>query len=94
MLPEVDVRKTIADYKALPEGAPYQLIDGELIMNAAPHWFHQKALSKLCRKMADFVDKHNLGEIEFSPVVGVLHGERCVSTRHRVYRERETPYYR
>ncbi len=68
MLPEVITQKTIADYEALPEGAPYQLIDGELIMNAAPHWFHQKALSKLYRKMSDFVEKHDLGEIEFSPV--------------------------
>jgi Uma2 family endonuclease len=68
MLPEVDVRKTIADYEALPEGAPYQLIDGDLIMNAAPHWFHQKALLKLSRKMADFVEKHDLGEVAFSPI--------------------------
>jgi len=31
----------IKDYKLLPEGAPYQLIEGELVMTPAPNPRHQ-----------------------------------------------------
>ncbi len=34
-------KKTVADYEALPEGSPYQLIEGELIMSPAPAPDHQ-----------------------------------------------------
>ena len=32
-------KATHADYQALPEGAPYQLIDGELIVAPSPRAF-------------------------------------------------------
>ncbi len=34
-------KKTVADYEALPEGSPYQLVEGELIMSPAPAPDHQ-----------------------------------------------------
>jgi hypothetical protein len=35
-------KKTYRDYKQLPEGTPYKLIDGELIMTPSPVFYHQK----------------------------------------------------
>jgi hypothetical protein len=32
---------TFADYERLPEGAPYQLIGGELLMTPSPIPYHQ-----------------------------------------------------
>jgi len=34
-------KKTVADYEALPEGSPYQLVEGELVMSPAPAPDHQ-----------------------------------------------------
>jgi len=40
-------KKTIKDYMELPEGTPYQLIEGELIMSPAPGYSHQNTLGNL-----------------------------------------------
>ncbi|MFT5128604.1 MAG: Uma2 family endonuclease [Rhodothermales bacterium] len=40
-------RLTIKDYSALPEGAPYELIDGELVLSPAPTTQHQQILMAL-----------------------------------------------
>ena len=34
-------KKTVVDYEALPEGSPYQLVEGGLIMSPAPAPDHQ-----------------------------------------------------
>ncbi|MGC4116343.1 MAG: Uma2 family endonuclease [Myxococcales bacterium] len=60
-------RYTLADYLQLPEGAPYQLIEGELVMTPAPTSTHQRAAFKLARLLADFVDQHDLGEVFVAP---------------------------
>ncbi len=43
---------TYADYALLPEGAPYQLIGGKLIMTPAPATYHQAVSMRLGVKMA------------------------------------------
>ena len=68
MLTETIEKKTVSDYEELPEGAPYQLINGELVMNPAPHFFHQQLVMRLANKFFMFVEKNSLGEIVASPV--------------------------
>ena len=41
------VGHTKADYDALPEGAPYQLVEGELVREASPVYRHQRAVGRL-----------------------------------------------
>ncbi|MEK7250775.1 MAG: Uma2 family endonuclease [Bacteroidota bacterium] len=69
MLTETIERKTVSDYEELPEGAPYQLINGELVMNPAPHFFHQRIIARLTTHLNLFVEKHNLGDVAVSPDV-------------------------
>ncbi len=66
-IPEKE-RYTYADYAALPEGAPYQLIDGELVMTASPNIQHQRIVRRLLRVMDAFVEENDLGEVFVSPV--------------------------
>ena len=47
MLDTLEKRATIEDYERLPEGAPYQLIAGELIMTPSPTPFHQSIIYQL-----------------------------------------------
>ena len=60
--------KTSADYAALDEGAPYQLIDGELVMTPAPTFFHQLAVWRLGTDLLTFVERNQLGVVVGSPV--------------------------
>lgn len=48
---------TYEDYRKLPEGAPYQLIGGMLIMTPAPSTYHQIISMKLGVKLAK-TDSH------------------------------------
>ncbi|MDN5345074.1 MAG: hypothetical protein PWQ18_1188, partial [Clostridia bacterium] len=59
---------TYTDYHQLPEGAPYQLIGGELIMTPAPTTRHQKISIKLATKMYAWVEAKNLGQVLYAPV--------------------------
>jgi Uma2 family endonuclease len=68
MLVEVDNKKTVNDYEKLPEGAPYQLINGELIMSPSPDYFHQKLVLNLALKLQYFIDNFNSGEIIIAPM--------------------------
>ena len=52
---------TYEDYAQLPEGAPYQLIDGELVMSPSPTPAHQRILRKLTRALDKFVEEHECG---------------------------------
>ena len=60
--------KTYADYERLPEGAPFQLIDGELVMSPAPSSFHQIILSELFNALFNFVRPQRLGLVLCSPL--------------------------
>ncbi len=62
----VKERKTVKDYEKLPEGSPYQLIDGEFVMSPAPSPFHQIVLSRLFIKFNEAISGKGL--VLFAPV--------------------------
>ncbi len=59
---------TYADYARLPEGAPYQLIGGQLIMTPPPIPYHQEVLRKLGFKILVFLEKKELGHLYYAPL--------------------------
>lgn len=60
---------TYEDYAKLPEGAPYQLIGGELIMTPSPIPYHQLVSKRLEYLFIEFAEKKNLlGEVFDSPI--------------------------
>jgi len=59
---------TYEDYSKLPEGAPYQLINGELIMSPSPSTYHQKIAINITVILNKYVEKNKLGALLFSPV--------------------------
>ncbi|SNZ16853.1 Uma2 family endonuclease [Hydrogenobacter hydrogenophilus] len=61
-------RYTIEDYEKLPEGSPYQLIEGELIMSPAPSPEHQEVSINLSYKLYDIVKKTKKGKVLYAPV--------------------------
>ncbi len=64
----VKEKQTIKDYKLLPEGAPYQLIEGELVMTPSPTTFHQIISGNLFGKMRDRVKEKGEGLVLFAPI--------------------------
>ena len=64
----VKEKHTIKDYKLLPEGAPYQLIEGELVMTPSPTTFHQIILGNLNEKIRAFVKEKGAGLVLFAPI--------------------------
>jgi Uma2 family endonuclease len=61
-------KSTVKDYLNLPEGAPYQLINEELIMSPSHVSLHQRILLKIVGCFGDFIEKDNLGEWFISPL--------------------------
>jgi len=59
---------TYDDYAQLPEGAPCELIAGDLVMAPFPSSRHQRILRCLAWKMQRHIDDHNSGEILFAPM--------------------------
>jgi len=59
---------TYADYALLPEGAPYQLIGGKLVMTPAPTTYHQIISMRLELKFANFVNEKGLGLVLYAPI--------------------------
>lgn len=74
MLVTEKAKLTYQDYAKLPENAPYQLIDGELVMSPAPSLYHQKISKRILIKLDLFTTKNNLGEVYDAPV-DILLGE-------------------
>ncbi len=68
MLLTKEKKHTIKDYKLLPEGSPYQLIEGELVMTPAPSPRHQIISANLFKRISEFVDKKGIGIVLYSPV--------------------------
>lgn len=59
---------TVADYRALGEGPPhYQLIEGELIMSAAPNRYHQIISRNLEFILMRYLADHPIGEMYHAP---------------------------
>lgn len=59
---------TYEDYRKLPEGAPYQLIGGELVLTPAPGTYHQIVSSKLEFQMMGFILERKLGIVLDAPI--------------------------
>lgn len=70
-------RLNVDYYKLLPEGAPYQLIEGELIMTPAPNPRHQIILGRLFRKLTEFAEKGSKGLTLLSPIDVYLDDENA-----------------
>lgn len=62
----IKTKATVQDYRKLPEGSPYQLIEGELVMIPAQKPIHQMVSGNLF----EILRKHlkNKGMVLFSPV--------------------------
>ena len=58
---------TREDYEQLPEGAPYQLIAGQLIMSPGPSTSHQRISVTLSRVISAFVVELGLGTVFHAP---------------------------
>ncbi|HET7790314.1 MAG TPA: Uma2 family endonuclease [Gemmatimonadales bacterium] len=60
---------TVDDVRQMPDdGNRYEIIAGELLVTPAPGVSHQTVLARLFRQLADYVERHRLGEIWFAPV--------------------------
>ena len=70
--PKPGTRFTVADYMATPEGARYQLLDGELILAAAPNTRHQRISIRILVALQRFVAADELGEVFYAPTDVVL----------------------
>jgi Uma2 family endonuclease len=68
MIPTTKKVFTYEDYEKLPEGAPYQLITGELIMIPAPTPYHQLISWKFEMQLSHFVVQNGLGIVLDAPI--------------------------
>jgi Uma2 family endonuclease len=68
MLDTLEKRATVEDYERLPEGAPYQLIAGELIMTPSPTPFHQSIVLNIASILSPFVIRNRLGKVFVAPL--------------------------
>lgn len=59
---------TYEDYEKLPEGAPYQLIGGELIMTPSPVPYHQMIKMKIEYELLKFIEGKDLGIVLDAPL--------------------------
>jgi Uma2 family endonuclease len=59
---------TYEDYAKLPEGAPYQLIGGELVMTPSPVPYHQIILRRIGFELVKFVEERKYGEVIYAPM--------------------------
>jgi Uma2 family endonuclease len=59
---------TYTDYEKLPEGAPYQLIGGNLVMTPSPVPSHQIVSRNIEFELLTFVRQRKLGEVLDAPI--------------------------
>ncbi len=71
-------KKTVKDYQQLPEGAPYQLINGQLIMSPSPNRIHQKLIGRIFSLILAHCDKLQIGEVYIAPSDVYLDDENVV----------------
>jgi len=54
--------------RSLPEdGKRYETVHGELLVIPSPSAWHQRIVLRLARALAEYVDKHRVGELFVSP---------------------------
>jgi Uma2 family endonuclease len=57
-----------ADLELLPDnGSRYEIIDGELFVTRAPHWEHQKVITRLIQSLGIWSSQSKLGEVVTTP---------------------------
>jgi Uma2 family endonuclease len=61
-------RHTYAEYARLPEGASYQLLDGDLVPMPSPSPYHQALSMNLAMALIAFVRHHQLGQLLAAPM--------------------------
>ena len=61
------VKLTYEDYCAAPADNRYELLDGELIMVAAPNIKHESVRSLLGHHLGNFIIDHGLGKLFYAP---------------------------
>ena len=66
------IKFTVADYMTTPDDKRYQLLDGELILAAAPNDKHQVIVMNLLVQLYQFVRLFNLGQVRVAPYDVVL----------------------
>ena len=71
MVTEVAARLTYEDYANMPDDERYELIDGELIMAAAPNLIHQEIIVRLIWQFLPAV-RRGLGRVFVAPADVVL----------------------
>ncbi len=64
----VEEKKTLADFRALPEGTLCQLIEGELVMTPSPIYYHQHISIRLASELLRFVEQRGLGTVVTAPM--------------------------
>ena len=64
-------------FKSLPEGTRVQLIQNQIIMSPAPSDVHQKVLGKIFKKLDDFVEEKDLGEVRLAAYDVYLNDENA-----------------
>jgi len=71
----LNLSKTIKDYRLLPQGAPYQLIEETLIITPAPSPKHQDISRNLVRHFLNFLETSPLGKLDYVPIDVFLNKE-------------------
>jgi Uma2 family endonuclease len=61
MLTAEKKKYTVEDYMMLEEGAPFQLINNELIMSPAPTPFHQAIVARISQIILNFLEDKQMG---------------------------------
>jgi Uma2 family endonuclease len=63
-----DTSYTFEDFALLPEGAPYQLIGGQLVVSPSPSTYHQTILLRLATLIHRVCDAGGLGAAFIAPI--------------------------
>src|SRR5262245_57962820 len=61
-------RMTYQEYEKLPEGADFQLIDGEIVMTPSPGTIHQKVQARLGFLLQQYCQMTGWGELLYAPM--------------------------
>lgn len=64
----IKMHYTYEDYNKLPEGAPYQLIGGKLVMTPSPGPYDQEISRNLGFKLFTFTKENHLGHVYYAPL--------------------------
>ena len=73
MVAKTKTKLTYADYCAMtPEGAGFQLLDGELIEMPSPSHYHQNVSSNIYIPLRLFADDGGIGAVFYAPLDVVL----------------------